>query len=183
MWEKLQSNIFKGVQILISLLMTLTGIAVPTKLACGPASLLFMAFNFVGAIFILFVGLGFSKLIGQMKEENAKFQKNNEELQSNLNILKEHNEEIRKNLKTQKEANEKLLIIQKQSQDLVMSLMKTGDDFKNFSQILETASEKNLQLTDKLNLLINGLTINKFKEIDKNGDGFIDLEELRAFKN
>ena len=77
-----------------------------------------------------------------------------------------------------KKSNIQLLEIQKQSQILVSSLMTSGDKFTDFGRILEDTTNKNLSLTEKLQILSSKLTKDMFERLDKNGDGFISKDEI-----
>lgn len=93
----------------------------------------------------------------------------------------DENFKLSENIEKQKEANAKLLIIQKQSQDLLAGLMSSGDKFTDFGKILQNTTEKNLSLTDKLQVLVSGLAQKEFKKIDINGDGVITENEMRVY--
>jgi hypothetical protein len=91
------------------------------------------------------------------------------------------NEKLADLVEKQKLANVKLLEIQKQSHELVNSLMASGDKFADFGKILGAATEKNLNLADKLGILVGGLSEREFKKIDINGDGVITHDEMKIY--
>lgn len=110
--------------------------------------------------------------IKQLNKETEKFTTTNENLIGQVNKMTEQLEE-------QKKINRNLVIIQNQSQELLNSLMSAGDDFNQFGEILKEATNKNLSLTDKLQVIMTGLTEKEFRRLDKNNDGFLTLDELR----
>lgn len=114
--------------------------------------------------------------ISTLKINNTKYQKLNAELGNSLSRLDDRCAAL-------KSANKKLLIIQKQSQELLNNLMNAGDEFKEFGNILNTAVNKNLNLTDKLSVLLNGLSGTKFAELDKNKDGVVSANEFSNYFN
>lgn len=138
-----------------------------------------------------------NKQINLLTSENERYESLNNKMTNKINLLEESNIKYRKlnkefsnniqNIRDEctalKMANKKLIIIQQQSQDLLNNLMSAGDEFKEFGDILNTAVNKNLSLTEKLNLLLNNLSKAKFSEMDKNNDGIISGHEFRNYFN
>lgn len=127
----------------------------------------------------------FSEENNKLIESCKLLESTNNKFSDNLQLLNEENKNLNNKLQLIGEENEKfrksniqLLEIQKQSQQLVSTLMISGDKFTDFGKILEETTNKNLSLTEKLQILTTKLSKETFKKLDKNGDGFLTIDEL-----
>ena len=105
--------------------------------------------------------------VGELKIENKKFNDNNFQLGKEIDVLQE--------------SNRKLVLIEKNAQQLIHSLMEAGDDFTKFGPILKESVSRMEDVNTAMERLLHGMTYDKFDEIDANDDNVISQEELLAF--
>lgn len=167
-FTKIIPIIIIGVNILI-IILALTGLFnnIVVRICCCIALIVQM-------LFITFNEQRLRRIINQLQITNNELHQSAESIEVSSQIIKDESDKLRK-------ANVHLLEIQRQSQNLVTSLMESGDRFSDFGATLEETTRKNLSLVDKLSMLTRKLTIDEFKKIDKNGDGVITLEELTNY--
>lgn len=72
-------------------------------------------------------------------------------------------------------------IIQDNANKLIQSLMSAGDDFKDFKDVIRESLNRIDNTADMLEVLATKMTGSKFSEMDADGDGVIDEEEMRAW--
>jgi predicted transcriptional regulator len=72
----------------------------------------------------------------------------------------------------------KLKVIQDNANNLIKSLMATGDNFNEFSKSITENINHIDDTAHMLDTLLIKLKDSKFKEIDKNADGVISADEF-----
>ena len=156
----------------------------------------------LAAIIVIFDSLGIERVlqrfraqIAELSKEVDRLEKVEQELQSTNEDLKyragelkienkmfkENNFNLGKEISTLQESNKKLVLIEKNAQQLIHSLMEAGDDFTKFGAILKESVDKIEDVNTAMERLLHEMTFDKFDEIDANDDGVITLEELCAF--
>lgn len=109
---------------------------------------------------------------------NDKLRKQVNKLSSSQEILEKENKKLSINVKKQEEQLNKLLKIQKQSKQLIASLMNMGSDYADLNNELGKNVNKITNVSDAMEILLNKLAVQKFDEIDENDDGIITQDEL-----
>jgi len=163
--EFLLTKLFKTAQSALAVATIIFGILMPTEIACKPGvSYAGIAVCCTCGLTVIFSTIGLARIAEKFREQNTEFSDSNKRLSENL--------------KKQEKINISLVEIQKHSQKLMEALMQSGDEFKEFNKILSETTTKNLSLADKMTDLLKGLTKETFAKYDKNGDGFITIDEL-----
>lgn len=109
---------------------------------------------------------------------NDKLKKQVNKLSSSQEILEKENKKLSINVKKQEEHLNKLLKIQKQSKQLIASLMNMGSDYADLNNELGKNVNKITNVSDAMEIILNKLAVQKFDEIDENDDGIITQDEL-----
>jgi hypothetical protein len=115
------------------------------------------------------------------RQERQKFEKENLTFKSNLKSQATQLDALQVERNKFAESNKHLVIIQKNAQTLITSLMSAGDDFTKFGVILEDSVGRMEDTNTTLERLVNGIGADKFNEIDIDGDGLVTQEELIAY--
>jgi uncharacterized protein (DUF3084 family) len=95
--------------------------------------------------------------------------------------FKEHNLELNNEVRALQESNRKLVLIEKNAQNLIQSLMQAGDNFTQFGPILQESVGKMEDVNTSMERILYELASQKFDDLDANDDGVITQEELMAF--
>ncbi len=103
------------------------------------------------------------------------------ELRSENKTFKENNFNLGKEVSSLQDSNRKLVLIEKNAQQLIHSLMNCGDDFTKFGAILKENVDKIEDVNTSMERLLHEMTYDKFDEIDTDHNSVITQDELLAF--
>ena len=105
---------------------------------------------------------------------------NNQFKQSNLNLGGEITR-LGNISKAQDLQIQRLQIVETMANDLLDNLQQNGDDFTAFGQILQDTTERQEDVTNRMERIQHELALARFRELDTDGDGMVSQAELNAW--
>lgn len=189
------SKIYLAVKGVIVIITLVASVLVFAGVATGDLQFVVGAIMLAVAAFAGYDVWGMAELrkqVNRLSKENNRFVENNDNLKNQINSLdsirakmqsentklQTQNTKLTNNLKKQETQLNKLLKIQKQSKQLIASLMNMGDEYSDLNLELGKNVSRITDVSDAMDVILNKIASEKFDEIDKNDDGIITQEEL-----
>lgn len=126
--------------------------------------------------------------VNRLEEVEKELSNTNEDLKNRTREYSAENKQFRANnvdlnneVRALQESNRKLVLIEKNAQQLIQSLMQSGDNFTQFGSILKESVGKMEDVNTSMERILYELAAQKFDDLDANGDGVITQDELLAF--
>ena len=124
----------------------------------------------------------------ELENTNRDLQGTNEDLKGRAMEYRDENKDFKSNnnvlsgeVAALQASNRKLVLIEKNAQQLIQSLMSAGDDFTKFAPILKESVGKMDDVNTSMERILYELASQKFDDLDTNDDGVVTQEELLAF--
>ena len=128
------------------------------------------------------------KVEADLQNTNKELQVTNNDLKGRVDEFNRENEEFRNSnqqlngeVQSLQDSNRKLVLIEKNAQQLIQSLMSVGDDFTKFGPILKDSVDRMEDVNTSMERILYELAHQKFEDLDTDGDGFITQKELIDF--
>jgi methyl-accepting chemotaxis protein len=128
------------------------------------------------------------KIEQELENTNKELQHTSDDLKSRTREygaenkqFKQNNSQLGQEVAALQTSNKHLVLIEKNAQQLIQSLMQAGDDFTKFGPILKESVGRMEDVNTSMERILYELAEQKFNEIDADGDGNITQEELLDF--
>ena len=76
---------------------------------------------------------------------------------------------------------QRLQIVETMANDLLDNLQQNGDDFTAFGKILQDTTDRQENVTNRMERIQHELALARFRELDTDGDGMVSQAELNAW--